>query len=89
MEDSDEAEEDGTGAGADCGEAARSHTERCETHAEAGNTEAQRMNVSVAADVDSSPPLSGIEAEIQDPPLVLDDKCCLLYFVALGDFSNH
>ena len=92
MEDSDEVEEDGTGAGADCGEAAHSHTGRCETHAEAGeagDTEAQRMNVSVAADADSSRPLSGIEAEIQDPPLVQDDKCCLLYFVALGDFSNH
>ena len=92
MEDSDEVEEDGTGAGADCGEAARSHTGRCETHAEAGeagDTEAQRMNVSVAADVDSSRPLSGIEAEIQDPPLVLDYKYYLLNFEALGDFSNH
>ena len=80
------------GAGADCGEAAHSHTEQCETHAEAGEacgTEALRMNVSVAADADSSRPLSGIEAEIQDPPLVLDDKCCLLNFEALGDFSNH
>ena len=92
MEDSDEEEEDGTEAGADCEEAARSHTGRCETHAEAGeagDTGAQRRNVSVAADAGSSRPLSGIAAEIQDPPLVQDDRHYLLNFEALGNFSNH
>ena len=84
--------EDDTEAGADCEEAARSHTGQCETQdeaGEAGDTGAQRRNVSVAADVDSSRRLSGIAAEIQDPPLVLDDRYYLLNFEALGDFSNH
>ena len=88
MEDSDEAEDD-RGAGGDCGEAEHSHRGRSEIH-EAGDTEARRRNVAVSADADSSQLLSGIAAEIPDPPPGLDDKCCLVDVeAALGDFSNH
>lgn len=89
-EDSDEAE-DGTGAGEDCEEAGHSHRGRSEIR-EAGDTEARRKNVAVSADADSSQLLSGIGAEIPDPPPPgLDDKCCLMKVEteASGDFSNH
>ena len=88
MEDSDEAEDD-TGAGGDCEEAEHSHRGRSEIH-EAGDTEARRRNVAVSAGADSSQLLSGIAAEIPDPPPGPDDKCCSMSVeAALGDFSNH